>query len=409
MSRRISRRQSRKIIAVVVAVFVLVIIAIAILIIVNKKEGGLSVTNGHIAVVNGIEGEEPTISVFNMFITPDEVAADSENVILKDNGNKGRGYLNNCVFLGDSRTVAMVSFACVNDDDALAQIGISHMQYRRNQFTNNAGKQYTLQSYLASHQKPVIYVSLGVNGMNGISEDDYEKSYTELVDYIVEAAPNSAVVLMSIWPVNDNGSYSKTVQNSWISKYNDFLYRLAKEKKLYFLNINEILTSSNGQIKSEYDAGDGLHYNKNAYDAIMKYIISHPVPGVSCEGDYTVKYIPPRATPQNTEENGEGMDDEALMKLYEQMLNGLNPEMVPAEGNTPTGETLPTNPGGTEAIDPYANGNNTNMTEVPNSPENTSGETEEENNEEEEGEGEDGVSTISEEELKKMMEKLRGE
>ena len=42
-------------------------------------------------------------------------------------------------------------------DDALAQIGISHMQYKNNHFINNAGKEYTLQSYLSSHQKPVIY------------------------------------------------------------------------------------------------------------------------------------------------------------------------------------------------------------------------------------------------------------
>ena len=286
----------------------------------EDDEESFAVTGGEISVVNGIE-EAKSGSTFDMFITPEEAAEDVDNVILKRADDYGEGYLNNCVFLGDSRTVAMVSYACINDDDALAQIGISHMQFAKNQFTNNAGKQYTLKSYLDSHKKPVVYVSLGVNGMYGIDEEDYEKAYSELVDYIVENAPASEVVLMSIWPVDDNGRYAKTVQNSLICTYNEFLYGLAKEKDLYFLNINEILTSDEGQIIDEYDAGDGLHYSKTAYDAIMEYIISHPVPGVGCDGEYVVKYIPPRNNTSNSENSEEAMDDEALMKLYDEALN----------------------------------------------------------------------------------------
>ena len=316
------------ILTAVIAAVVLVVVAF------GSDNNEYTVSNGNISIENNAD-TQPSISVFNMFITPDEVAADSETCVLPEASETGNGYLNNCVFLGDSRTVAMVSFACVNDDDALAQIGISHMQFKNNQFVNNAGKQYTLSSYLDSHQKPVIYVSLGVNGMNGISEEDYEKSYTELVDYIVQKAPNSSVVLMSIWPVDDGGRYSKSVQNSWISKYNEFLYNMAKEKKLYFLNINEILTSQNGQIKSEYDAGDGLHYNKKAYDAIMEYIIKHPVPGVSTEGEYTVKYIPPKNKPAKEDSPEEAMNDEALMQLYEQMLNpDANTQGEPNDNST---------------------------------------------------------------------------
>lgn len=318
--------KNRSIIIAIVAIFSAVLSAVIMLVIAFGSDNNeINVSKGNISVVNNID-TQPSISVFNMFVTPDEIAADKETCVLQKSDDSGRGYLNNCAFLGDSRTVAMVSFACINDDDALAQIGISHMQFKNNRFVNNAGKEYTLSSYLDSHQKPVIYISLGVNGMNGISDEDYEKSYTELVDYVVEKAPNSSVVLMSIWPVDDGGRYSKTVQNSWISKYNEFLYNLAKEKKLYFLNINEILTSQNGQIKSEYDAGDGLHYNNKAYEAIMEYIISHPVPGVSHDGDYTVKYIPPRHTPSQEETEEEPMNDDALMQLYEQMLNGNLPE-----------------------------------------------------------------------------------
>lgn len=331
-------RRDRKLIIIIVVILVVAVLIIAGLILfMPDDDNQFRVFGGSISVENGIEEEVPTIKVFNMFITPDKVAEDKSNVILEKAEVTGEGYLNNCVFLGDSRTVAMVNFACINDDDALAQIGISHMAYSKNTFTNNAGKQYTLKSYLASHQKPVIYISLGVNGMNGISEEDYEKSYSNLVDYCIEAAPNSDIVLMSIWPVDDNGPYKSSVQNEWISKYNDFLYEMAKEKQIHFLNINEILTSDSGQIKTEYDAGDGLHYNKKAYDAIMKYIVEHPVPGVSVEGEYSVKYIKPKVTnvDNNTAVDDTPMDDDALMQLYLEALSGGQNQETEISGTTP--------------------------------------------------------------------------
>ena len=31
-------------------------------------------------------------------------------------------------------------------------------------------------------------------------------------------------------------------------------------------------------MKEEYNTGDGLHYNEEAYKAIFDYLLSHPVP-----------------------------------------------------------------------------------------------------------------------------------
>ena len=68
--------------------------------------------------------------------TKTESTADT-TVLAKKEGAKD-GYLNRCVFLGDSRTVAMVNYGFFNDDAALAQIGISHPAFASNKFINNA-------------------------------------------------------------------------------------------------------------------------------------------------------------------------------------------------------------------------------------------------------------------------------
>ncbi len=241
-------------------------------------------------------------------------------VLTKKEGAKD-GYLNRCVFLGDSRTVAMVNYGFFNDDAALAQIGISHPAFASNKFINNAGKEYTLKTYLASHQAPVIYILLGVNGINDPSETHYRNTFVTLIDKVAEMAPNSNLVLVAIGPVDDNGIYKNSVQNAWIDKYNDFLLETAKEKHIFYLNIAEILKGSDGQVKSEYNGGDGLHYSGKGCEAIFRYIVEHPVPQISDEGEYVVKYIKPDPNRIKVTMGDEsGIDEGKLQDLMDMMI-----------------------------------------------------------------------------------------
>ncbi|MCR4755798.1 MAG: hypothetical protein K5868_09790 [Lachnospiraceae bacterium] len=214
-------------------------------------------------------------------------------VLAEVKGGVGDGYLNNCIFLGDSRYVGLVSYAVISDEDVLAQVGIAHPSVESFTFTQNSGKQYTLKSYLTTHAKKVIYIGYGVNGMKGADEATYEKQYKTLVEHIMEMAPDSKIVLMSIWPVDDNGTYKGSVKNEWIEKYNEFLVTLAEYEGIYYLDVASVLKDKNGSINSHYDGGDGLHYNAKGYEAIRSYILSHPVPGVPTDGSYTVHYVPP--------------------------------------------------------------------------------------------------------------------
>ncbi len=214
--------------------------------------------------------------------------------ILEYDEDNGFGYLNNCVFLGDSRTVGMVNYKCISDEDALAKVGLMHTDAATATFTQNSGKSYTVKQYLAEKKADVVYVCYGVNGMDSIPEDRYKETYTDLVDKIIEWAPNSNIVIMSVWPVDDYGVYQGKVRNEWIDKYNTFLMKLAEDKHIHYLDVNTVLKNDKGSIKAEYDGGDGLHYSAYAYGTILDYIVTHPVPGVSDEGEYKVHYVKPK-------------------------------------------------------------------------------------------------------------------
>ena len=264
--------------------------------VVGERKGELTINvSDEIKKGNLSEASNAVVGV----LTPNGEYVESP-VVLAYNENTNDGYMNNCIFLGDSRTVAMVSYGFISDDSALAKVGIAHTQVEGTTFTQNSGRQYTLSSYLSSHTQPVIYVCYGVNGMNWIEEDEYERTYSNLVDKIIELVGDKRyVVLMSIWPVDDNGRYKGSVKNEWCDKYNEFLYNLAIEKGIYYLDIASILKNDKGGMKSEYDSGDGLHYKASAYNDILDYIIHHPVPGISDEGEYVVKYVKPSGDYKN--------------------------------------------------------------------------------------------------------------
>ncbi len=241
---------------------------------------------------NSSAREKKTKKIITSSGTDDAEEEIEYQTVLQYNASTRNGYMNNCIFLGDSRTVAMVSYGFVSDENVLAKVGISHPAVLSTKFTQNSGKEYTVKDYLASHKAPVIYLAFGVNGMGG-SEEKYQQSFKELVEKIMEYAPESEIVIMAIGPVDDNGPYKKTCQNSWINKYNEFLTALAEYEGIYYLDVDSVLKGSDGQVKLEYDAGDGLHYRACAYTVILDYIIHHPVPGVSDDGEFVVKYVKP--------------------------------------------------------------------------------------------------------------------
>lgn len=241
------------------------------------------------------------------------------------------GYMNNCIFLGDSRTVAMVAYGFVSDDQVLAKVGITHTQVENTTFTQNSGRQYTLASYLESHQYPVIYVNYGVNGMVGMKKDKFKSTYESLIDRICKLAPESSVVLMGIWPVDDYGIYRGNVSNELIVEYNAWLLELAEKKGLHYLDVEKILTGEDGQIRRDCDGGDGLHYKAYAYSLIIDYIIHHPVPGVSDDGEFKVKYVPPSGEYKQMIKDKAPLPSNAVEVKPEEYLESLvTPAITPA-------------------------------------------------------------------------------
>jgi lysophospholipase L1-like esterase len=185
------------------------------------------------------------------------------------------------MFLGDSRTVAMVNYGYVPEDSTLAQVGLSHVDARQNVYNQTTtGLQYTWDTYLETHKADVIYISYGINGLSYTDEDTYKQSYEDLVDDVIQQCPDSKIVLQSIWPVREGYAATADILNSRVDYYNEFLYAMAEEKGIYYLDTESVLKDDEGAMNTIYNSGDGLHYNESAYEVIFSYLLSHTVPQI---------------------------------------------------------------------------------------------------------------------------------
>ena len=86
--------------------------------------------------------------------------------------------------------------------------------------------------------------------------------------------------VISVAPVS--AEYDGTLTNGKVYDYNAKLAEMVDKignNRVYFFNVTTILGDSNGNLKSEYDSGDGLHMTGEAYRALLDNLVSmqiHP-------------------------------------------------------------------------------------------------------------------------------------
>lgn len=186
-------------------------------------------------------------------------------------------YLKECYFIGDSRTVALAAYDLIADENTIAEVGLSHIDALQHVYTQKSGMQYDVASFLEAKQPDILYIAFGVNGIAFVEESRYKEEYENMMDQILSMAPNSKVVIEAIGPIKEGYSMTSRMTNADIDHYNEFLYDLAEEKGIYYVDSNKCLKDDYNSLKDEYNSGDGLHYTQDGYAQVAEYIRSHPV------------------------------------------------------------------------------------------------------------------------------------
>ena len=122
-----------------------------------------------------------------------------------------------------------------------------------------------------------VYIKVGLNELGYGTEENFEKTYAELIAKIREYEPRAIIFVHAILPVTAEKSNSdKAHNNTNIAVRNAALEQFAKEQKAYFLDAGPALSDSEGNLRSEMTS-DGIHLKPEYMKLWRDYLCEHGI------------------------------------------------------------------------------------------------------------------------------------
>ena len=215
----------------------------------------------------------------------------ADNVILAETEDKGQGYIDSLIFVGESTTYHLKSRGVLSGGSDTKQVWApKNGTLNLDMSTKNVkiiypetGEAITISQAAEREQPQYLVFTFGLNGaVQNINkgEDYYKACYRALIDSVRCASPKTRIILQSAFPVASNmdmSNYSVDVKtlNEYIDKINSWTLDLALCEGLRYLNTAEILKDSTGYLRYELQVGDGHHLQTEAYTEILEYIRTH--------------------------------------------------------------------------------------------------------------------------------------
>lgn len=202
--------------------------------------------------------------------------------LLEETEDAGQEYIDKLYFLGDSITYQMAS----NDFLPFTQVWVPALgtlalfncptaliNYYPKDDPDNP-RELTIAETVAACQPEYLVITLGINGVAVLDEDEFKRYYRDLVDSILENSPDTKIICQSIFPVVESLT-PEGITNENINKGNEWIKDVVQEKGLRYLNTHDILLDDTGGLISEYSPWDGYHVTPAAYEVIFQYIRTH--------------------------------------------------------------------------------------------------------------------------------------
>ncbi len=202
------------------------------------------------------------------------------STILAQDADQGPTYLSDFVFLGDGTTYVLGSTGSLpmsqvwSTEGGTLNLSDHASTYIDYYAEGDTPQEMLIYNAVAVRQPKYVVISLGLNGLTYLTEAEFKQDYTELIQSIRTASPNTGILCQSILPVIE--SLSGDVSNDRIQRANQWILEVAEETGTRYLNTAELLMDETGNLRSEYAAADGILLSQAGCQAVLTYVRTHP-------------------------------------------------------------------------------------------------------------------------------------
>ena len=187
-----------------------------------------------------------------------------------------KSYLNDALFIGDSRTLGLMEYGGVSQASYFADIGMSVFNLEKTTVTVAGYGKTDIRSLLKQKKFGKIYFMMGINEA-GYPWKTLEKKYKETVAMIRDMQPDAQIFLCAnLMMTEEKSDQSKAINNKVICKINAMIEKLASKNEMYYIDVNEIFTDKKGNLCETY-SNDGVHVLGKYYRDWMDWICTKGV------------------------------------------------------------------------------------------------------------------------------------
>lgn len=195
-------------------------------------------------------------------------------------------YLNNTLFIGDSRTVGLRDYGGISDKASfLAKESTTIYNLQEGDaitFTapDGTNRDASLGDALSGTKYSHIYISVGVNELGTGNTQLFYDTYRKVIEQIHNAQPDAIIFIEGIQHVDQAKSSTDSVlNNTIIVQRNEAIATLANGRNIFYIDENAAMCDSDGNLQSDL-TGDGIHLVAAAYQKWVDYILANAiVPG----------------------------------------------------------------------------------------------------------------------------------
>ena len=181
----------------------------------------------------------------------------------------------NVIFVGDSTTAHMASRAKVAKEQVWATksryLNLGPRVTDEKIILPETGESLTVAEAAGKIRPAYLVVTLGIDyGVYYYREEPAKFAfyYEKLLDAIASAAPDTTLILQSIFPV---GRESAVITNEMVDAANLTVRQIAEKRGLVYLNVNPLLKDAEGYLAPKFcSSADGIHLSAAAYNVILK-------------------------------------------------------------------------------------------------------------------------------------------
>ena len=171
-------------------------------------------------------------------------------------------YFDDALMIGDSRTVGLMEYGGMDNICYFATQGMSVYNVRETEVNVAKYGKVTLETLLTQHTFGKIYVMLGVNEL-GYDFSTTVSQYQALVAQIRQWQPDAILFVEANLHLAQKRSDSDSVfNNANINRLNAEIAKLADQRTVFYIDINELFDDENGYLRADYTSDSTHVYGK---------------------------------------------------------------------------------------------------------------------------------------------------